>query len=95
MAVKVYNNKRTYRLECNDGTKTEVFILRPMSFADVPERFTGDITFRLAVKAGEIQVFETKKQGETIEAKAAEKAAPAEEAKAEAPKKATRARKTV
>ena len=94
--VRVFNHNRTYRLETQDAGRTEYFMLRPLSFADVPEKFTGDITFRLAVKAGEIEVFETTKQGEAIEAKAEAKPEPVEEVKeAETPVKKTRAKKAV
>ena len=66
MAVRIFNKGNTYRLETTDNPP-KYMTLKPFSFIDVPEEFTGDITFKTAVKAGTIEVFETKKQGEAIE----------------------------
>lgn len=63
MSVRVFNKRWTRKLEM-DG---ESFVLRPNAFENVPEKFTGDITFKVGVKAGDIEVFETKAQGEKIE----------------------------
>ena len=64
MAVHVFNNKATFMLVAEDGEK---LFVRPMAFADIPEKFTGDITFKRAVEAGVIQVYENNKQAEKIE----------------------------
>ncbi len=75
MAVKVFCNRRTFQLEAPDGDKMK---LLPLGFSEVPEKFTGDITFVVGVKSGDIQVFETTKQGDQIE-KAARTKKPAKE----------------
>lgn len=63
--VRVYAHaKRTFLLTALDGTS---MLVRPNGFYDIPEKFTGDITYRRAVKAGDLQVFETTKQGDAIE----------------------------
>ena len=62
--VKVFVKARTFRLEALDGGFT---ILTPNAFHNVDDKFTHDITFRMAVKAGDIEVYETKQQGEAIE----------------------------
>lgn len=64
MAVKVFNNRSTFRLDAPDGT---FMIVPPMGFCEIPDKFTGDITFKMAVKAGVMQVFETAKQGAKLE----------------------------
>lgn len=63
--VKVYNKApRTFLLNAVDG---KTMLVRPNGFAEIPEKFTGDITYKAAVKAGDLQVFETTKQGDEIE----------------------------
>ena len=63
--VRVYAHaKRTFLLTALDGTS---MLVRPNGFYDIPEKFTGDITYRRAVKAGDLQVFETTKEGDAIE----------------------------
>lgn len=62
--IRVFNNRATYLLRAEDGSK---MILKPLGFCDVPEKFTGDPTFRMGVKAGVIQVFDEAKQGAAIE----------------------------
>ncbi len=69
MAVKVFNNRATFLLKADDGTK---MYLKPLGFADVPDKFTGDPTFKMGVKAGVIQTFEQSKEGTEIERKAHE-----------------------
>ena len=64
MAVKVFCNRRTFQLEAPDGEKMK---LLPLGFGEVPEKFTGDITFKVCVESGDIQVFESTKQGDQIE----------------------------
>lgn len=63
--VRVFAHaNRTFLLEGTDGAK---MLIHPKGFYDVPEKFTGDITYRRAVAAGDLQVFETTKQGDAIE----------------------------
>lgn len=70
--VKVYNKApRTFLLYAVDNTS---MLVRPNSFAEIPEKFTGDITYKTAVKAGDLQLFETAKQGDEIERAANEAA---------------------
>lgn len=70
--IRVYNHNRTYRLEALDGS----FMMVPANaFVDIPEKFTGDITYKTAIAAGEIETFNTTKQGDALEAKAVETAA--------------------
>ena len=86
--IKVYNQRRTYLLTAEDGTK---HIVPPMAFDQIEEKFTADITFKAAVACGEITIFETAKQGEAIERKAREpkkQPAKAEKKAPEAEKKA-------
>lgn len=70
MSVRIFNKKWTRQLMAN-GDPKDFVIIKPYSFANIDEKYTGDITFQMAVKAGDIEVFETKQQGEEIEAKAA------------------------
>lgn len=64
--VRVFAHaNRTFLLEASDGAK---MLIHPKGFYDVPEKFTGDITYRRAVAAGDLQVFETTKQGDALEA---------------------------
>ena len=56
-------------LTAEDGS---TMIVPHDGFAEIPEKFLGDITFRMAVKAGEMEVFEHAKQGEEIEKNAHE-----------------------
>lgn len=77
--VKVFAGKnRTFLLTADDGSTMTV---RPNLFQDIPVKFTGDITFKRAVAAGDLQVFETTKQGDAIEKKANEKPAAAKQGK--------------
>lgn len=63
--IKVYNKAaRTFLLNAVDG---ETMLVRPVGFAEIPEKFTGDITYRRAVQAGDLELFETGKQGDAIE----------------------------
>lgn len=63
--VRVFAHaNRTFLLVATDGAK---MLIRPKGFYDVPEKFTGDITYRRAVAAGDLQVFETTKQGDALE----------------------------
>ena len=64
MAVRVFCDRATFELAAPDGEKMK---LLPLGFGEVPDKFTGDITFRRAVAAGVIQVFETARQGDRIE----------------------------
>lgn len=63
--IKVYNKAaRTFLLTALDGA---TMLVHPIGFAEIPEKFTGDITYRRAVQAGDLQEFETTKQGDAIE----------------------------
>ena len=62
--MRVFNKKWTRRLEAGAN---DFMILRPYAFADVPERYTKDITFKMGVKAGDIEIIETRKQQEVLE----------------------------
>lgn len=73
MAIKVFNNRQTFLLEAEDGSK---MTLRPMGFSEVPEKFIGCPIFKMGVNAGVIQVFESVKQGEKLERAANEPAKP-------------------
>lgn len=70
MSLRVFNKKWTRRLESGlkttDG-KPEYIILKPYAFADVPERYTQDITFRMGVQAGDIEVIETRSKQKVLE----------------------------
>lgn len=69
--VKVFANKnRTFLLAAEDGSTMTV---RPNMFQNIPVKFTGDITYKRAVAAGDLQVFKTTKQGDAIEKNANEK----------------------
>lgn len=69
--VRVFNKKWRRRLEAN-GDPKDFMILEAYAFADVPEKYTGDITFRKGVEAGDIEVIVTQKQAATAEKKAFE-----------------------
>ncbi len=64
MSVKVFCDRATFELAAPDGDKMK---LLPLGFGEVPEKFTGDITFKTAVAAGVIQVFESARQGDKLE----------------------------
>ena len=66
--IKCFNHKRTYRLECDGDSMT----LLPLSFCDVPDKYAKDITFRKAVQAGEIEIFNDRKEAQAIENKVAD-----------------------
>lgn len=64
--MKVYNKvNRTFGLRGADGSIA--LLIKPGSFTDVPAELEGDITFRTAVKAGELAPFESAKQADGIE----------------------------
>lgn len=67
--IRVYNKKRTFLLVAGDGT---THVVPFAAFDQIEEKFAADITFKTAVAAGEIEVFETTKQGDAIERKARE-----------------------
>lgn len=70
--VKVFANKhRTFLLTADDGT---TMIVHPSLIQEIPDKFTGDITYKRAIAAGDLQLFETVKQGEALEKKANESA---------------------
>lgn len=62
--LRIYNKYRTFLLFAPDGTR---HVVPPMAFDELDEKFTADITFRSALEAGEITIFESAKQGDTIE----------------------------
>ena len=85
--VKVFNKvARTFQLENEDGTKK--MKIKPMASENIPDEFTGDITFRMAVAAGELMIWqeakevdEAQKKAEAAAKKTAEKAAKEEAAR--------------
>lgn len=63
--IKVYNKAaRTFLLTALDGA---TMLVHPIGFAEIPEKYIADITYRRAVQAGDLQVFETTRQGDAIE----------------------------
>ena len=67
--IRVFNSKRTRRLEAA-GDPNDFMTLKAYAFADVPDKYTGDITFAMGLKCGEIEIIETRKQADAVEAKA-------------------------
>lgn len=67
--IRIYNKRRTFLLTAEDGT---THVVPPMAFDQIEEKFTRDITYRSAVAAGEIEPYETKRQGDAIERRARE-----------------------
>lgn len=68
--TKVFNASHfCFRLEAYDGEKLKI---PAGAFANVPDKFCGDITYRRAVKANELQVFETVKQADNLQKTAEE-----------------------
>lgn len=84
--MRVFNKKWTRRLEAN-GDPKDFMILKPYAFADVPDKYAGDITFKLGVQAGDIEVIETKKQEVVFENEPKAVAADAQEMTQKAAKK--------
>ena len=87
MSVRIFNKAhRTFLLEAGDGTSR---LVPPLAFAEIEEKFTGDITYKKAVAAGELEPFNTTKQGDKLEEKAH---APQEQKPATVSKPATQAK---
>ena len=68
--MKHYIGKAKFELKNELGKK---MLVGPDEFADIPDSFTGDPTYLMAVNAGLIQPFITTKQGDKIEREANEK----------------------
>lgn len=68
--VKIFNNAMTTFMLCaDDGAKKMV---PPKGFAEIDDKFTGDITYRRAIEKGVFTPFTTAKQGDAAERKANE-----------------------
>lgn len=68
--MKVYNGTNTtFLLVAEDGAQMKVPF---KGFAEVADKFQGDITFRMAMKSGAFTVFDTAKQGDVAERKSHE-----------------------
>lgn len=66
--TKVYAGPRsTFLLTASDGS---TMLVRPNTFNDIPDKFTGDVTFRCAVASGDLKPFETVRQGDGAQRKA-------------------------
>lgn len=77
--VKVFANKHhTFLLTADDGS---TMIVHPGLIQEIPDKFTGDITYKRAIAAGDLQLFETTKQGDTLEKKGNEDDPNAKESK--------------
>lgn len=63
-------SRRTYLLRNEDRTAT--MTVHPLTFADIPASFHGDITFRTALKSGALEKILSAKQGAAAENKAHE-----------------------
>lgn len=63
--VKVFNNSNTtFLLTADDGTQMKVPF---KAFAEIADKFRGDITYRMAMASGALSAFETTKQGDAAE----------------------------
>lgn len=62
--MRAYCKNQTFLLTALDGSQMKT---RPNDFNDIPEKFTSDPTFKMAVAAGALEPFETAKQGDAIE----------------------------
>ena len=79
--MRAYCKNQTFLLVAMDGSQMTT---KANDFNEIPEKFTSDPTFKMAVAAGALEPFETARQGEAIEKKAnAKKNTPPKE---EAPK---------
>lgn len=69
--VKVFNNSNTtFLLTADDGTQMKVPF---KAFAEIEDKFKGDITYRMAMASGALSAFETTKQGDAAEKNAHKK----------------------
>lgn len=63
--VKVYNGSNTtFLLIAEDGERKKVPF---KAFAEIEDKFQGDMTYRMAIASGALSMFETTKQGDTAE----------------------------
>ena len=67
---KHYIGKAKFELKNELGEK---MLVGPDEFVDIPDSFTGDPTYNMAMKAGLIQPFITTKQGDKAQRDANEK----------------------
>ena len=89
--LRVFNKKWKRHIEA-EVDPNDFMILQAFAFADVPEKYTGDITFRLGVKAGDIEIIETRKQAAAFESDPKAETAEADEV-TEKPARKARAKK--
>jgi len=71
MSIRVFNKRWKRRIEA-EGNPNDFMELQAYAFADVPEKYTGDITFKMGVSAGDIEIIQTMKQAAKVERKAAD-----------------------
>ncbi|MBQ3476783.1 MAG: hypothetical protein IJH25_01265 [Clostridia bacterium] len=65
--MRAYCKNQTFLLVALDGSQMKT---RANDFNDIPDKFTIDPTFKMAVAAGALEPFETAREGEAIEKKA-------------------------
>ncbi|MBR2226776.1 MAG: hypothetical protein IJ893_02785 [Bacteroidales bacterium] len=65
--MRAYCKNQTFLLVSLDGSQMKT---RANDFNDIPDKFTIDPTFKMAVAAGALEPFETAREGEAIEKKA-------------------------
>ena len=65
--MRAYCKNQTFLLVALDGSQMKT---KPNDFNEIPDKFTVDPTFKMAVAAGALEPFETARQGEAIEKKA-------------------------
>lgn len=69
--VKVYNGSNTtFLLIAEDGERKKIPF---KAFAEIEDKFQGDMTYRMAIASGALSVFETAKQGDAAEKTASKK----------------------
>ena len=68
--MRHYVKNAKYMLKNSNGEK---LIVGPMAFVDIPDSFTGDPTYRMAVSAGMIEPIISAKHGDKVEKEANEK----------------------
>ena len=61
--IRAFCKNQTFLLRALDGTSMTT---KPNDFNEIPEKFTSDATFKMAVAAGALEVFKTSKQGDKI-----------------------------
>ncbi len=70
--IKLFNGSnppRTFLIKADEG---ESMTIKPGNFYDVPDAYLRDVTLRVAIACGDLQQFETTKQGGALEKAAAE-----------------------